>query len=271
MEFTITEKTNPNVEKYQKEDIDLAYRFTKEMHREFGNFLKSAVIFGSTSRRAEKRKSDIDVLVIVDDVSVSITREMTEAYKIIVEKIVRRITPKLHIITLRLTNFWEYIRNSDPVAVNILRDGVALIDSGFFDPIQILMRKGRIRPTPEAMWVYYTRAPTTLMNSKWHVLQATVDLYWAAIDAAHAALMKIGEVPPTPGHVADLIDEKLVKPGHIEKKYVTIMKNFYKMAKMIDYREIREIKGQEYDKYYLEARDFVDRMRNFIEDVGRKR
>jgi predicted nucleotidyltransferase/uncharacterized protein (UPF0332 family) len=270
MEFTITEKTNPNVEKYQKQDLDFAYQFAKELHKEFGNFLKTVVIFGSTSRRSEKRTSDIDILIVLDDVSVSVTNEMSEAYKIIVQRLIRKVTPRLHAITMRLTSFWEYVRSADPVAVNILRDGVALIDSGFFDPIQLLMRKGRIRPTEESIWMYYVRAPNTLHNSKWHILQATVDLYWAVIDAAHAALMKVGEIPPTPEHVADLMEAKLVNPKHVEKKYVQTMRNFYKMAKMITYREIKEVKGQEYDKYYLEASDFVDRMRNFIEGVKKK-
>jgi len=110
-----------------------------------------------------------------------------------------------------MTSFWEYIRNGDPIAINILRDGVALIDTGFFEPLQVLLRRGRIRPTQESIWLYFIRAPNTLHNSKWHILQATLDIYWACVDACHAALMKIGETPPTPEHVADLLEDKLVK------------------------------------------------------------
>jgi hypothetical protein len=35
--------------------------------------------------------------------------------------------------------------------------------------------------------------------------------------------------------------------------------------KMITHREIQEIKGEEFDRYYLEAEKFVNRMRKFIE------
>ena len=51
--------------------------------------------------------------------------------------------------------------------------------------------------------LYFGRAPITLRNSKWHLNQATIDLYWAVIDATHAALMKLGEIPPSPEHIPD--------------------------------------------------------------------
>ena len=111
----------------------------------------------------------------------------------------------------------------------------------------------------------YVRAPNTLHNSKWHLTQATLDLYWAVIDAAHAALMKHGEIPPTPEHVADLLEQKLVRKKLLEKKYVATMRHFYHLMKMIVHREIKEIKGEEYDKYYEAADEFVRRMREFIE------
>jgi len=35
--------------------------------------------------------------------------------------------------------------------------------------------------------------------------------------------------------------------------------------KMIEHRDIKEIKGAEYDKYYKTANDFVNRMNTIIE------
>ena len=96
-------------------------------------------------------------------------------------------------------------------------------------------------------------------------MQAVLDLYWAVIDAAHSALMKIGEIPPTPEHVADLLEQKLVRKKLLEQKYVTTMRNLYKLMKMITHREIKELKGAEYDKYFKDAADFVARMRKLID------
>jgi len=265
MRFDIPRKEHPNIEKYERHIVDAAHRFANEIYKEMGALIRAVVLFGSTARKAATTKSDIDVLVIIDDLTISLSPEVVEAYRVIVNKSIVKVSTNLHITTLRFTSFWEYIRNGDPIGINILRDGVALIDSGFFEPLQALLKRGRIRPTSESIWTYYIRAPNTLHNSKWHLLQATLDLYWAVIDAAHAALMKHGEIPPTPEHVADLLEQKLVKKKLLEQKHVTTMRHFYKLMKMITHREVKEIKGKEYDEYYRHAEEFVTRMREFIE------
>ena len=266
MKFDIPKREHPNLEKYEKHDLDLSYKFANNLYKEMGGLIRAVVIFGSSARKKTTVKSDIDILVVLDDLTVSLSPEVIEAYRVIVNKTIVKVSTRLHVTTLRFTAFWEYMRNGDPVGINILRDGVALIDSGFFEPLQVLLKKGKIRPTSESIWTYYIRAPNTLHNSKWHLIQATLDLYWAVIDAAHAALMKHGEIPPTPEHVADLLEQKLVKKRLLEHKYVTTMRHFYKLMKMITHREIKEIKGEEYDRYFKTAEEFVNRMRDFIEE-----
>ncbi len=265
MEFKVARKENENIHRYPTEDLRLAQRFAQDLKTELGDFLVTSAMFGSAVRRETTSKSDIDVLVITDDVQFELTEPLIEAYRIIVEKLVVRTSSKLHITSMTLTSFWEYIKAGDPVAINILRDGVSLIDMGFFDPFQRLLKQGRIRPSEESVWRYYGRAPRTLLNSRWHVLQATLDLYWGVIDAAHAALMRRNIVPPTPDHVADMLEEVYVKPKLLEKKYVDTMRLFYKLSKMITHREIQEIKGQEYEAYYREADGFVRRMKQLVE------
>lgn len=264
MKVNIDAKINPNLELYRKEDLDIAYKFTQDLHKELGNFIKAVVLFGSSARKKRKPESDLDIMVVVDDLSINFSAELVEAYRIIVQRLIAKNSTRLHVTSLRFSSFWEYIRNGDPIAINILRDGVALIDTGFFEPLQVLLRRGRIRPTEESIWNYYIRAPNTLHNAKWHILQATIDLYWAVIDAAHAALMKHGEVPPSPDHISDLLHEKLVKHRLLEQKYVTMMRNFYRLSKMITHNQITEIKGEEFDRYYKDAEEFVDRMRRYI-------
>ncbi|MBW2989979.1 nucleotidyltransferase domain-containing protein [Candidatus Woesearchaeota archaeon] len=264
MKVNVDRKTNPNLELYRKEDLDISYAFTKDMHKELGTFLKAVVLFGSSARRKRKKESDLDIMVVVDDISLNFSAELVEAYRIIVQRLIAKNSTRLHVTSLRFSSFWEYVKNGDPIAINILRDGVPLIDTGFFEPLQILLRRGRIRPTDESIWNYYIRAPNTLHNAKWHILQATLDLYWAVIDAAHAALMQHGEVPPSPDHISDLLDEKLVKNRLLEKRYTTTMRNFYRLSKMITHSEITEIKGEEFDRYYKHAEEFVERMRRFI-------
>lgn len=265
MEFRIQKKENENIHYYPTDDMKLAQRFAQKLKNELGDFLLSVVMFGSAVRRETTAKSDIDVLVVTDDTNFQITEPLTEAYRIIVERIIGETSTKLHITSMTFTSFWEYAKAGDPVVVNILRDGVALIDIGFFDPLQKLLKQGRIRPSEESVWRYYGRAPKTLLNSRWHLIQATLDLYWAVIDAAHAALMRRNEVPPTPDHVAEMLDRVFVRHGQLEKKYVETMNRFYRLSKMITHREIKEVTGPEYEQHYQEAEEFVRRMKRIIE------
>lgn len=265
VKFEIPTRENPNIKNYHADDLKIAYNFSSDISKELGNFLRGVVLFGSAARKTRASAGDIDLLVVIDDLAINMGRDVVEAYRVIVQKIIARVSKKIHVTSLRYTTFWEYVRNGDPVAVNILRDGVALIDTGFFDPLQALLKRGRIRPTPESIWTYFIRAPNTLHNSKWHIMQATLDLYWAVIDSSHAALMKIGEIPPTPDHVADLLEAKLVSKRMLEKKYVVTMRDFYKLMKMITHRQIKEIKGVEFDHYHKQATEYVDRMKKIVE------
>ena len=249
---------------YPKKQLDIAYKFSARLHKEMGPLIKAIVLFGS-SVKSEKTAKDIDILVILDDTEFEFTREIIHTYRIIVQKIVASVSEEIHLTSLKFTNFWEYVRNGDPLAVNILRDGKPILDKGFIDPLQRLLVRGRIRPSKESVYNYLSRAPMTLLNSQWHIMQAVMDLYWAVIDSAHAALMSINEIPPSPEHVSDMIQEKLVKPGLLNKKYVKIVRNFYSLSKMINHRDIKEIPGHNYDQYYKEAFEFVDAMRKFVE------
>jgi len=267
MEFKVHQKTHPNVPKYPSTDYDFARKFAEQMHKELGDFVKAIILFGSTAREEKPLygERDIDVLIIINDLTMILSNEVIQSYRVITESTASKVSKRLHITTLKLTNFWEYVRIGDPIAINMLRDGVPLYDSGFFEPVQQLLFQGRIRPTKEAIWTYFARAPATIHNADWHILQACLDLYWAVVDSAHAALMKLGEVPPTPAHIAGLIDSRLVKAGHVAARYASMMDFFYKLQKKIIHREVQQITGREFDEYKRQAEDFVKTMQKVVE------
>ena len=202
---------NENKGKYPKDDLDYAYRFAADITKEVGTFIKGVILFGSRSRKKQPAH-DIDILIILDDISVHLSREFVQTYRIIVDNLVGKINKKLHVTTFKYTSFWEFVRNGDPLAINILRDGVPIVDREFFRPLQLLLFQGRIRPSQESVWAYYSKSSQTMQNSKFRMISAVMDLYWAVIDASHAALMRMNEIPPSPNHVADLINDKLIKP-----------------------------------------------------------
>lgn len=267
MDFTIDKAKAPNKSNFSKSALDVSLGFSKDAYKEFGEALKGIILFGSVSRqlqRSEDSKGDVDLLIILDDITLNPNAEFIEAYKIIIQKLVLKHSKDIHVTTMRFTSFWDLARNGDPLVVNILRDGVALIDTGFFDPLQALLLRGQIRPTFESIWTYFNRAPNTLNTSRGHLVRAADDLYWAVIDSAHAALMKLGTVPPSPAHVADLMASKMQKNGLCAKTHVDTMTFFYKLHKEIEHRMISDVSGVDYEKYYSRATMFVEKMRTII-------
>jgi len=248
----------------RKEQL-LAQRFVQLLDKELGDFLKAAALFGSCAKHEETDESDIDILLVIDDVGTIITPEVTEAYRLIVQKSSKKTSTRLHINTLKLSNFWEYCREGDPVVVNMLRDGVVLLDRGFFGSAQLLLDQGRIRPTREAIWTYYSRTGKSLQSATDHLLAACMDLYWAAIDASHAALMSVGELPPSPEHVAALLDHAFVKKKMLDARFPRVMSELYHLNKAIQHREMKEITGEQYDAFLKETRSLVDALRTIVE------
>ena len=262
MEFDV-ERRDPESGDYEKDVLEVSYDFTKLIHKELGDLVRAVVLFGSATHADDPH--DIDILIIVDDIQIAFTQELQQAYRVIVQNCASAVSNRLHITTLRFSNFWEYVRTADPVVTTVLRDGKPLIDTGFFAPLQLMLQQGRIRPSSEAIWAYWAKAPQVLLSSKWKVLLAVVDLYWAVIDAAHAALMSVGTVPETPEHVPGLLERKFVQKGLLEDHYPDTAQKFYRLQKDIYSRRIERISGARYDKLHQEADAFVKRMREFLE------
>jgi len=268
LKFEIEKRKRKTNVVYPKKELEIAREFAERAYREFGTFIKALVVFGSAAERKRLAKeADIDVLLILDDVSIVMTRELTQTYRIIIEKILGNMKHgnRLHVQSMKFSSFWEYIRAGDPIAINILRYGISLIDTGVFDPLQMLLDNGRIRPSLESTYSYYAMAPASITRAKNHVLNAVIDLYWASIDATHAALMSLGFVPPTPEHASVMLEKVLVKRGLLKKRHVKIMKNNYELYKGIVHRKIKEIDGKDFDIYKKQTIELINEIRKILE------
>ncbi len=264
MDFEIKKKGNTQTSHYSQEELDIAYAFAKDMWKECGTFLKGVVLFGSLARKESTATSDIDILIVVDDLTNELSKELMQTYKIIAEKLVLKVSKRIHVTTLRFTTFYEYVHHGDPIGLNILRDGVALVDTGFFDPLQALLFRGKIRPTFESIWTYFNRAPTTLNNSRWHLFRACEDLYWAVTDASHALIMKLGVVPPNPEFLPELLKRHAVTQKIITQSDVQSVKFFFDLYKAITKRKLKDITGAQYEKYYAQAQKYVQKVEKFL-------
>jgi predicted nucleotidyltransferase/uncharacterized protein (UPF0332 family) len=241
------------------EDYKIAYDFAAKVYKKFGPLVLSIVLFGSVAKGTAKPESDIDIVIIVDNVSVVWDEVVVSWYREELFNIVRADPhrDKLHINTVTLSAFWDNVRNSDPAIVNMLRYGVALVDLGFFEPLKFLLFQGRIRPTAEAIYTVLSRIPWHILRSRIKTLSAVEDLYWAMVDSAHAALMTYGYTPPSPEVIADQLNEAFVKTKKISPKYVDWYREVYALTHEITEHRRHRVSGDELEKIYQQTQEFT--------------
>ncbi len=226
------------------QDYDIAYDFSTKVYKQFRELIKSIVLFGSVVKGEGKRASDLDIIIIVDDATVKWDDTMTAWYRTELAKIVdsHSYPRKLHVNTVTLTTFWQEVMAGEPLVINVLRYGVALIDfGGFFEPLKVLLARGRIRPSREAIFTALNRAPVHLTRARYNVLMSVEALYWAMVDSSHAALMAAGVTPPSPEHIPDLLHDAFVKKDHLNRKYVRWYYDLYALAHKISRGETSRI------------------------------
>ena len=85
------------------------------------------------------------------------------------------------------------------------------------------------------------------------------------IDAAQAALMTSGKLPPNPEHVPSLLHEVFVSPGMIDEKYVNELRAIYALHKKIAHAEISDVKGSDIDRWQETAGQFLAEMTRIID------
>ena len=202
----IIKKGNPkNIPTLElKKEHGIAMDFAVRAYKKFDKLIKSVILFGSTVKKTTVAGSDVDIILIVDDVSINWDQELIAWYREELDKLLRGhpYQQSLHINTVKLSTWWEDLMKGDPVVINVLGYGEAMLDyAGFFEPLKFLLIKGKIRSTPEAIYSCLQRAPMHIARSKAAELNAIEGLYWAMVDSAHAALIAANVTPPSPEHV----------------------------------------------------------------------
>jgi predicted nucleotidyltransferase/uncharacterized protein (UPF0332 family) len=251
-------------------DYDIAYDFSVKSYKLFKEAIKSIIFFGSAAKGKSVKGSDVDIIIILDDCSISWDPELIAWYREELRKLIekQKYANKLHINTITLSTFWEEVMVGDPATINIIRYGQTLIDfGGFFDPLKVLLAKGKIRPTPEAIFTVLRRSPLHISRAKFNIIGSIENLYWAMVDSAHGALMAKGEVPPSPEHVGRMLSKIFVSKKRLDKKYVQWYEDIYNLAHDVAHGNIKHLDGKDIDIHMSRTIEFERVMRNITSDL----
>ncbi|MBU3906854.1 MAG: nucleotidyltransferase domain-containing protein [Nanoarchaeota archaeon] len=252
-----------------KDEAEIAMDFAVKAYEKFNKIIKSVVLFGSTVKQTAIAGSDIDIIIIIDDVSIKWDEELTAWYREELEKTLRDNPYKkdLHINTIKLSTWWQDLLVGDPVVINVLRYGEPLIDfGGFFTPLKFLLANGKIKSTPEAIYNCLQRAPMHLSRSRTSELNAIEGLYWAMVDSSHAALISANVLPPSPEHIPIHLKETFVDTGKLKMNYVVEYRDLLLLHKKIAHGEVTDLKGVEIDDWQKKTEEFIAVMAKLVND-----
>ncbi len=249
--------------------------------RKFEKYVTSYVIGGSLVRGETKKTSDVDVFVVIDDTDVKrMPRlELKEKLRAIIYSYIMEagelagVRNKLNVQVYILTEFWESVKDAHPVMFTFIRDGIPLYDRGTFMPWKLLLKMGKIKPSPEAIDMFMSMGDKLSESVKRRLLDIVMgDIYWGVITPSQALLMLYGLPPP---NIYETVSEMrrifVEKEKMLEKKYADILENIaIKYYKGYEHEKIKEVKGEEVDKLLKDAEDYMKRLKELREEIEKR-
>ncbi len=256
--------------------LKLAEVHKMKVLRKFEKYVVSYVIGGSLIRGTAVEGSDIDTYVVIDDTDVTrLTsselkqRLMSMIYQFAHEaSAVTGIKNELNVQVYVLTDMWNSIKNAHPVIFTFLRDGIPLYDRGMFAPWKLLLKKGKITPSPEAVDQYTKSGKQLLERTKSKLKEiAMEDFFWATCTPTQGALMMAGIPPGAPKEVAAQLEQAFVKKGLLEEKYLKIWKQILDLRKNIEYGKIKEVDISTVQEMFPLIEKYLERLDKLMDTV----
>lgn len=249
---------------------EIALDFATKIYKKFDKIVKSVVLFGSSTKNTSTSSSDIDLIIIIDDVSILFDQELIAWYREELGKIIEAnpYRKELHVNTVKLSTWWQDLIRGDPVVINVIRYGDSILDfGGFFQPLKVLLSQGKIKSTPEAIYSALERAPIHLARSKISELGAMEGVYWAMVDSSHAALIAASQIPPSPEHIPIMLKENFVDKKLLDMKYVVWYRDLYVLHRRIVHGDITNLHGNDLEEWQKRADEFIRIMAELINKI----
>ncbi|MBU3913206.1 MAG: nucleotidyltransferase domain-containing protein [Nanoarchaeota archaeon] len=249
--------------------------------RKFERYVASYVIAGSLVRGTATKTSDVDVYLVIDDTDVKrMPRlELKEKLRGIIYSYIAEaeelagVKNVLNVQVYLLTDFWESVKDAHPVIFTFIRDGIPLYDRGTFLPWKLLLKMGRIKPSPEAIDMFMSMGDKVSETVKRRLLDIVIgDIFWGVSTPSQALLMLYGLPPPTIQELVKQMREIFVeKEKMLEPRYADILEEIcIKYYKGYEHQKIKEVSGAEVDKLLKDTEDYMKRLKELREQIEKR-
>jgi uncharacterized protein (UPF0332 family)/predicted nucleotidyltransferase len=245
--------------------------------KKFEKYIISYVLAGSLVQGKATPTSDIDVWIVIDDTDVKkMTRaELKDKLRAIIIGMgieageLTGIKNKLNIQVYILTDFWDSLREANPIIFTLLRDGVPFYDRGIFMPWKQLLKMGKIKPSAEAIDMFMGSGEQMLKRVELKLKDIGMeDIYYAILTPSQAALMLHGVPPPAPKETASLMREIFVhKEKLLEDKFIKTLERVVDTRKAIEHGDKKDITGKEIDELLNESDKYLKRIKRLFTQI----
>ncbi len=257
--------------------IKLAEIHKNMVLKKFEKYIVAYVLAGSLVQGKATPSSDVDVWVVVDDTDVKkMTRlELKDKLRAIIIGMgveageMTGIKNKINIQVYIITDFWDSLREANPVIFTLLRDGVPFHDRGIFMPWKQLLKMGKIKPSREAIDLFMSTGDQMIERVKFKLKDIGMeDIYYALLTPSQAALMMYGVPPPTPRETPEMMHEIFVKKEKLlEDSFVKILQKNIEIRKGIEHGDKKELSGKEVDELLTNADKYLSRIKKLFTQI----
>jgi uncharacterized protein (UPF0332 family)/predicted nucleotidyltransferase len=249
--------------------------------KKFEKYIVAYVLAGSLVQGKATPESDIDVFLVIDDTDVKrMTRaELKDKLRTIIIGMgleageLTGIKNKLNIQVYILTDFWENIKEANPIIFTFLRDGIPLYDRGVFMPWKQLLKMGRIKPSGEAIEMYMSTGEQVLKRIAMKINEmAMEDIFYAILTPSQAALMMYGVPPPTPKETPNVMREIFVqKEKLLEDSYIKILERAIQVRKQLEHGTLKNVSGKELDELTSDCDKYLVRLKKLFSQIEKRK
>ena len=251
--------------------IKIAELHKQMVLKKFEKYIVCYVLGGSLVQGTATTKSDVDVFIVIDDTDVKkMTRaELRDKLRAIIIDMAFQagdmtgIQNKINVQVYILTDFWDNIKEANPVIFTFLRDGVPFYDRGVFMPWKQLLEMGRVKPSQEAIELFMSSGEQYLKRVKFKLREMGIDdFFWATSTPSQAAIMLYGYPPPTPKELPGMLKELFVKGKDklMTEQDVKIIEHILKVRKDMEHGTKTDITGAEIDTLYKDTEKYLAKL-----------
>ncbi len=236
-------------------------KFTNVSRMQYGNIIKSVLIFGSAAKGKMVKGSDADIWVVLDDTATKGTTDLNNVTAHL--QMLAHEMKDLHIQTTTLTEFWQWMKMGSPELVNFLRYSLLIYDTGFIKPVKQMLEMGLIPPSEETIKLKAQTSKARLKKITMDLKSMVFELRYTALDICQAVVMNMYKEQPDAKDMPKFLN-RLVKEKKLEQVYVKKFEQLNKLWKDIDHNAVKNVDGKYVEKAIVLANEIFKRMNRIL-------